>query len=52
MGKNYYSILGVPKDADDAALKKVRWSSHSAVKQLECQALVTVRLCRPTGSWL
>ena len=23
MGKNYYQILGVPKDADEAALKKV-----------------------------
>jgi curved DNA-binding protein CbpA len=25
MGKDYYAILGVPKDADDDALKKVRY---------------------------
>lgn len=24
MGKNYYAILGVPKDADDETLKKAR----------------------------
>ena len=29
VGKDYYKILGVPKDADDATLKKVgAWALH------------------------
>jgi DnaJ family protein B protein 4 len=39
MGKDYYSTLGVPKDADDDTLKKVR---------LSC-APSTCLLCAPLG---
>lgn len=28
MGKDYYAILGVPREADEVTLKKVRWLSR------------------------
>ena len=45
MGKDYYSILGVPKDADDDTLKKVR--PPECVKHMLVAPLRALPECLP-----